>query len=418
MDIASTLNKPASSFKRRHLLWGLLLPLTAMAFLALSYVGSEPTLTLDSLRIATVKRGDFSVEVAGYGRLKAKYQRLLTSQTQAIVESILLYPGAKVSADSIIMTLSDPQLEQALATARLELARQQAQFNELVLANKSELLERDAAIAILNSSLENARLRVEAEQQLIDEGIVGALDFRRTQLEFHQLSQRLEIEAARKNQLQAMQQERLKINQDLITQYRLNYESIQRRVEALQVRAGLDGILQSLPVEIGQSLAPGAQLAMVGSDRALVAQLRVQQNQADQIAIGMDASIQTTGNEIAARVVRIDPVVTEGRVMVELDLLGELPTNARPDLTVEGDIKVKEIPNVLFVEPPMDVAGFQAKHLFRLNGDQSSAMLTQIEFGTLSGNLITVLEGAGEGDRLILSDMSQWRQSPKILLSR
>ncbi|PKI12594.1 efflux RND transporter periplasmic adaptor subunit [Colwellia sp. 12G3] len=416
MDLTTTLQKKPQGFNKKSLLVIFVLLMTTILLWGAASLNSEPQLELTSLRIGEVKQGDFKVNVAGYGRLKAKYQRLLTSQTQAIVESIALYPGAKVSKDSIIMTLSDPQLEQAVINARLELARQNAEFNQQIIAHKSELLEHDAQIALLNSELENAQLRAEAEQQLIDKGIVSALDFKRSQLAVRQLKQRVSIQKVRQEHLKAMQIERTKIGEDLITQYKHNFTMIKKRFDRLTVRAGLDGVLQTMPVEIGQSLSPGTQLAMVGSDKKLVAQLRVQQNQADQIAIGMSASIQTSGNTITATVLRIDPVVTDGRVMIELDLTGELPANARPELTVEGKIHVKEISNALYVEQPNNVYGFKEKNIYRLNQDTQSAQLTSIKFGTLSGNQIEVLSGAQRGDKLIVSDMSQWPATQQNLL--
>lgn len=416
MDLTSTLQKKPQSFSKKSFATSIILPVAMLLLWGASSVSSEPEVELSSLRIAQVKQGDFKVNVAGYGRLKAKYQRLLTSQTQAIVESIELYPGAKVNKESIIMVLSDPQLEQAVINAKLELARQNAEFNQQIISHKSQLLEHDSQIALLQSELENAQLKAQAEQKLIDKGIVSALDFKRSQLMVRQLKQRVAIEKTRQEHLKAMQVERKKISQDLITQYKHNFTMIKKRFDRLTVRAGLDGILQTLPVEIGQSLMPGTQLAMVGSDKKLVAQLRIQQNQADQVAIGMAASIQTSGHNITAKVLRIEPVVTDGRVMIELDLTGQLPANARPDLTVEGKIHVKEIHNALYVEQPNNVYDFKEKSLYQLSPDGQSAQLSTIKFGTLSGNQIEVVSGVQHGDKLIVSDMSQWPETQHKLL--
>jgi len=418
MDLTTTLNKTPIKPNKKLMIGGLAILLSLVSFWGLSSIGSEPKVQINALRIATIKQGDFDVKIDGYGRLRAKHQRLLTSQSQAIVESIQLYPGAKVTKESIILTLSDPRLEQEVVNARLELARQHAEFKEQKISHKSQLLERDAQIALLKSELENAQLRVEAEQKLIDKGIVSALDFKRTQLNVRQLKQRLEIEFLRQAQLKEMQQERLKISKDLITQFELNFETINNRYKRLTVRAGLEGVLQTLPIEIGQSVMPGTQLAMVGSVKQLVAELRVQQNQADQVAIGMQATISTFGATITAQVLRIDPIVTDGRVMIELDLLGKLPTNARPDLTVEGKIHVKQIKNTLFVEQPQDAYAFKNKDIFKITNDDQSALLSTLKFGTLSGNTIEITDGANAGEKIIISDMTQWQTTQKILLTQ
>ncbi|MCP4988922.1 MAG: HlyD family efflux transporter periplasmic adaptor subunit [Colwellia sp.] len=416
MDLTTTLIKKPSGVNKKLVKATFILLACIALLLGAGSINTEPTIELKDIRISQVKQGNFQVNVAGYGRLKAKYQRLLTSQTPAIVESISLYPGAKVNKDSIIMTLSDPQLEQAVINAKLALARQNAEFNQQLIAHKSQLLEHDAQIALLKSELENAQLKAQAEQKLIDKGIVSALDFKRSQLTVRQLAQRVAIEQSRQEHLKAMQVERTKISKDLITQYQHNFSMIQKRFDRLTVRAGLNGILQTMPVEIGQSVAPGTQLAMVGSDKQLVAQLRVQQNQADQIAIGMAGSIETSGNRISAKVIRIDPVVSDGRVLIELDLTGTLPTNARPDLTVEGKVHVKEIVKALYVEQPNNAHSFKEKNIYRLTKDNQSAELTTIKFGTLSGNQIEVLSGVQLGDKLIVSDMSQWSPTQNNLI--
>jgi len=417
MDLTATLNKKPAKGNQKWLIAAITASLILVSFLGLSSINSNPELQLDTLRIGLVKQGDFQVKVAGYGRLKAKHQRLLTSQSQAIVESIQLYPGAKVTKDSVILTLSDPRLEQDVVNARLELARQHAEFKEQKISHKSQLLERDAQIALLKSDLEISQLRLEAEKKLVSKGIVSALDFKRTQLNVRQLTQRLDIEYLRQRQLKEMQQERLNISKDLITQFELNFNTINERFNRLTVRAGLDGVLQTLPIEIGQSVIPGTQLASVGSIKQLVAELLVQQNQADQIAIGMSGTISTFGAEITAEVLRVDPVVTDGRVMIELDLLGELPANARPDLTVEGQIQVKQINNTLYVEQPQDAFSFNNKDIFKLSLDEKTALLSPLEFGTLSGNTIEIIKGAKAGDKIIISDMTQWHLASKVLIT-
>jgi len=417
MDLTATLNTTPSKVSKKLIISFLVVALVLICILGLFSLKSEPKIPSETLRIATIKKGDFSVKVDGYGRLRAKHQRLLTSQSQAIVESIQLYPGAIVVKDSIILTLSDPNLEQEVVNARLELARQYAEFKEQKISHKSQLLERDAQIALLKSDLENSQLRLEAEQKLVKKGIVSMLDFKRTQLNVRQLKQRLKIEYLRQEQLKEMQKERLKISKDLITQFELNFKTINNRFSRLTVRAGLEGVLQTLPVEIGQSVMPGTQLATVGSVKQLVAELRVQQNQADQIAIGMSAVISTFGAKISAKVLRIDPVVTDGRVIIELDLLGKLPVNARPDLTVEGKIQVKTIENTLYVEQPQDAFSFKNKDIFKLANDEKTALLTPIEFGTLSGNTIEVINGAQAGEKIIISDMAQWHNSQKLLIA-
>ncbi|WP_286266763.1 efflux RND transporter periplasmic adaptor subunit [Thalassotalea atypica] len=414
--MTTILNRTDNKRYRALRLIVLTVSLLSVSLWAISSVNIDATPSAADIRIAAVLQGDFDVKVSGYGRLKAKNQRMLTSQSQATVESISLYPGARVTKDTVILTLSDPQLEQELVNARLELGRQQAQAKEQIISHKSQLLEREAQIALLNSDLEIAQLRAEAERKLIDKGIVSILDYKRTQLDVRQLSQRVDIEQKRRTQLKAMQKERTNILQDLVIQYQANFQTIKKRHDRLTVRAGLDGVLQTLPVEIGQSVIAGSQLALVGSDQKLVAQLKVQHSQADQIAIGMLATVNTFGETVDAKVIRIESIVTDGRVMIELDLLGKLPANARPDLTVEGQILVKQIADTLYVEQPSNTQPYTTKNIFVAANNQKTAQLTSLEFGTVSGSQIQVVKGVQRGDKVIVSDMTQWRQQSTIEL--
>ncbi len=416
MEMTTILNRTDNKRYRALRLIVLTVSLLSVSLWAISSVNIDATPSAADIRIAAVLQGDFDVKVSGYGRLKAKNQRMLTSQSQATVESISLYPGARVTKDTVILTLSDPQLEQELVNARLELGRQQAQAKEQIISHKSQLLEREAQIALLNSDLEIAQLRAEAERKLIDKGIVSILDYKRTQLDVRQLSQRVDIEQKRRTQLKAMQKERTNILQDLVIQYQANFQTIKKRHDRLTVRAGLDGVLQTLPVEIGQSVIAGSQLALVGSDQKLVAQLKVQHSQADQIAIGMLATVNTFGETVDAKVIRIESIVTDGRVMIELDLLGKLPANARPDLTVEGQILVKQIADTLYVEQPSNTQPYTTKNIFVAANNQKTAQLTSLEFGTVSGSQIQVVKGVQRGDKVIVSDMTQWRQQSTIEL--
>ena len=420
MDISTTLNKNNS---KQILSKKVLQILSLMLFLsssvwALLYSNSAPKVLLSDVRTAEVMQGNFKVKVQGFGRLESKHQRLLTSQSQAIVENIHLYPGARVRADTTVLTLLDPALAQAVINARLSLARQQAEYKESVIAHNSQIMERNAQISLLTSELANSKLHAEAEEQLFKKGIVSTLDYKRTLLDVEQLNQRIEIEKARLENLKAMQQEQINIQKDLITQYQSNFTSVQNQFDQLKVKAGLDGVLQTVPVEIGQSVNTGTLLASVGSEKKLVAHLSVPHRQADQVVIGMQAVVNTFGNTIKAEVIRIDPIVTEGRVIVELDLLGELPANARPDLTVEGHILVNEITDALYIKQPAKVDPFKQKKLFRIDKKTQTAHLVAVEFGTMSGNQIQVINGAQSGDNFIISDMSPMIHEPSVQLKK
>lgn len=404
---------------RRRRWWPLwsLVALAALTLIAFYSPQSVPSVNA-SARIAEVTRGDLQVQVFGYGRLQSKHQRLLTAEARAVVEQVLLKPGATVTPDSVILVLSAPELLERLAEAELEHARIKADYDAQLLQDKDELLAFESQIAQMRSDFELAKLRVEAESALVQNGIVSTLDFQRSKLSVRQLETRLEIARKRRDTLLEMGSKRQEIQAQLLSRYADRLASLKQRVSRLQVRAGLTGVLQALAVEIGQSVPQGSELATVGSTSQLIAELRVAQDQADRILPGHEASVLVQGQHLNARVLRVDPVVTDGRVLVEVDVLADLPVNARPDLTVEGRIDVAFLQNVLLLEAPMDSAAFATRRLFKLTQDHEFAEATELKFGNLSGGQLEVLGGAGEGDRVIISDTSQWLNAARVELTQ
>ena len=422
MDIDSTLKRSTKPSQRKKLIFGtLLISIALIIWLIYSWL-APTTLAANQLQIATVTQADFVIKIRGFGRLKSKYQRYLTNTDSAMVEAIHVYPGTRVNKDTVILTLVNPLQAQRLSVARLELARQKASANEQIINQKSQLLERQASLTILKSELESAQLRAQAESKLIEQGIVSSLDYKRSLLTVKQLEKRVDIEKQRLVQLADMHHQRSKIQQELLSQFELNYQVQQQAFDDLQVTAGIDGMLQELNVELGQNLTPGTRLAIVGSDTALKAELSVQQSDAEKIALNMPARVNTfsTGNsgEVIATVTRIDPIVSDGRVMIELDLTGSLPANARPDLSIEGYVISHVIPNALTVNLPTKVQADTDATLFKLNPTTHLAHPTQIEFGTLSDNKIQLLSGAKVGEQLIISDLSKWQHLATIKIEQ
>ncbi|MGO2128643.1 MAG: efflux RND transporter periplasmic adaptor subunit [Pseudoalteromonas prydzensis] len=422
MDIDSTLKRRNRPISPKKLIIGLVLAGCMLIIFALLQWFSPHTLAANQLQIATVTQADFVIKIRGFGRLKSKYQRYLTNTDSAMVEAIHVYPGTRVNKDTVILTLVNPLQAQRLSVARLELARQKASANEQIINHKSQLLERQASLTILKSELESAQLRSDAESKLIEQGIVSSLDYKRSLLTVKQLEQRIEIEQQRLVQLADMQHQRSKIQQELLSQFALNFQVQQQAFDDLQITAGIDGMLQELNVELGQNLTPGTRLAIVGSDTALKAELSVQQSDAEKIALNMPARVNTfsagKSSEVIATVSRIDPIVTDGRVMIELDLTGSLPANARPDLSIEGYVISHVIPNALTINLPSKVQADTDATLFKLNPTTHLAHPTQIEFGTLSDNKIQLLSGAKVGEQLIISDLSKWQHLATIKIAQ
>lgn len=422
MDLDSTLKRKPQQSKAKKWLMAAAIGVSALGALMM-YQWATPTVVAASqLQIATVEQADFVVKIRGFGRLKPKYQRYLTNTDTAMVEAIHVYPGTIVKKDTVILSLVNPQQAQRLSVARLELARQKACVNEQRINQQSELLERQANLAILKSELQSAELRVDAESKLIEQGIVSSLDYKRSMLNVAQLTERVSIEQQRLAQLKEMHLQRSKIQQELLSQFELNYQVEQHAFDQLQITAGIDGMLQELNVELGQNLVPGTRLAVVGSNKALKAELSVKQADAEKVALNMAAKVNTFSqadhSEVDAKVTRIDPIVTDGRVIIELDLQGTLPANARPDLSIEGYVVSNIIPDALTINVPQKAQANSEATLFKLNPNTQLATPTNIEFGTLSDNQIQLLSGATVGEQLIISDLSKWQHLATIKIEQ
>jgi len=362
----------------------------------------------NQLLLGKVQRGDLQVTVEGYGVLRSNRQRLITALTAATVEEVLLHPGARVGVDSVILRLANPELERELETAAMALAQQEADLRRLKLNNQRDLLAERASLAQLGAELETVKLRREAEQKLVDQGAVSLLTYKTTVLQQEQTQQRLQLQQRRIEQLADVVKESQVVQQQQVNQARAQLESMQRRVDSLTVRAGMEGVLQRLPVELGQSLAAGWELALVGSRRDLLALVQVSQSRAEQLRIGQAAEISINREHIPGTVARIAPQVQEGSVEVEITLRGKLPASARPERNVGARIFTATLENALFIERPLNVRSHADATLFRLEGNGDLARRQPLRFGEEAGRFIQIVSGASENERFILSDMANY----------
>lgn len=417
IDIKTTLEQSKKTPLSKK---AVLLVIAALVLLALAQLlgnKSEGQLNFNDVWLSTVQRGDLPVEINGFGQLKSKYQRLLTSPTKATVEEIFVYPGAKVQKDTIILRLVNPEVEQQMAQAMLAFAQQKAALRERAISQKREYLSQEATLSKIRADLEQNKLRASAEKDLAAKGIVSQLDYQQTKLNVRQLTELLDIETRRLNQLKQMHIEGYDAQQELLKQTELALQVQQKIVERLQVKAGIDGVLQSLPVKLGQSTDIGEQLALVGSTDTLIAQLRIPQRSASQIKPGDQADINTFGGNVKGKVSRIEPLVVDGSILVEIALEAQLPDNARPELSIEGKLHVATLKNALFIEQPAGTEADSSKGLFKLGINQQQANITQIRFGKLAGQFIQITQGANEGDQFIVSDTSAFNHQTQLTFS-
>ncbi len=378
---------------------------------------AAPTVERATVWVDTVKRGPMVRQVRGLGTLVPvdEARRWVPASTRGRVEKIVLRPGAQVSPDTVVLELSDPQVQQALTDAEQQLRAAEADYNSLKARLDADTLNQRAQAAIVRADYQNAQTEREMNEGLAKDGLVSALVMRQSVVKAESLKTRDTIETDRLKVSEASAKAQLQSAQALIDQRRSTYNLRRQEVDQLRVRAGMHGVLEQVPVEVGQQVQPGTNLVRVADPTRLKAELRIAETQARDLTIGQVASIDTRSGIIAGKVIRIDPSAQNGTVTVDVGLQGELPRGARPDLSVDGTIELERLENVLFVGRPAFGQEQSTVGLFKLNAD-GEASRVQVGLGRSSVNTIEVLQGLREGDQVVLSDMSAWDQFERIRL--
>jgi len=417
MDIKTT-EKKKKHFQQPMVIAMSIIAIVAFSFWSFSQPSASEKVSSSQVWTDVVKQGDIDLSVEGYGKLKSKEQRLLTTPANATVEEILLKPGSLVTVNSIIVRLSNPAISQQVKDARRELKNAKTGYLQLALNQQREILAQQAQHEQLMSELEIAELKVTAEENLVEEGIVSELTFKRSQLNFRQLSRRIKIEKQRLIQLTTVHQKELDIAQDFIEQQDEMLNVINEKFEKLTVRSSINGVVQSLPVELGQSVVMGEQIALVGSVESLYAMLSVSQSDMEFIALNQLVKIDTRSGLTTGVVSRINPVVEQGMIAIEVSITGDLPNNARPELNVDGVISTGKLTNVMYIKKPVNASPGSKTTLFRMNEDANTAEQVDVVYGRESGEFIQIANGARFQDNFILSDMSRWIKSSSITITQ
>jgi HlyD family secretion protein len=366
---------------------------------------APPTVDRAGLWVDQVKRGPMLREVKGTGRLVPEHVRWITADTAGRVERIHLRPGAAVSADTVLLELANPDVMLQALEAERQVSSAQAELIGLRSTLQKERLAQEGALATLKTQMADARRRSDTEEQMLQRSLTSENEARLAAERAEELTARQRLEEQRlgvisegqKSQLAAQQAQVDKLN--AVAQFR------KRLVESMRVQAGGPGVLQELPLELGQWVTPGALLAKVIQPEPLKAELRVPETQARDLFPGQAAQIDTRNGIIPGEVLRVAPAASQGTVLVEVTLKGELPRGARPDMTVEGTVQIERLESILYVGRPAGAQPESSVELFRL-GDDGTAVRRKARLGRSSVTTIEVREGLSEGDRVILSDMS------------
>ena len=398
--------------------WQLIVGVSAVLALCGFVFTRDNTVQVPSSEIwmGEVKQGDLQQSVGGFGRLKSQYTRLLTAYSAATVEEIVLKPGALVSPDSVIAVLVDPAITQSVKAAERALTQAQNQLLQLQINQQRELLAQQSSLEVMRSNQESAELEVSAQEQLAQQGVVSQLEIKRSLLTHRQLTRQLEFEVERIAQLSELHAANLVIAQSAIDAQQEALDLVKETESRLIVRAGIAGVLQSLSIELGQSVVPGQQLALVGSMDTLYALLDIPQSSMQYVDVGQRVEIDTRNGAISGQVARVEPVVNNGTVQVEVTLISELTDNARPELNIAGTIYTQTLENALYIQKPLNVANDSTHTLFRVDNDSNLAHATTLQFGIETKDSIQIISGASVNQRFILSDMSQWEEHNTIAI--
>jgi HlyD family secretion protein len=380
---------------------------------------AAPGVELSTLWPGTVRRGPMVLEVRGLGTLVPEDTLLIPAQTDGRIDKILIKPGTPVRADSVILTMSNEELQTALMSAEFTLKAAQAAYTDLRVTLEKQGLDLRSTAAQVSADFHSAQLKAERDDALVKEGLVAPVDAKISDVTAQELSTRNDIETKRLSINQESVEAELAAQKVKVDQFEAEYRLKQKQVEELRVRAGADGMLQALPlpVEEGQKVLAGTALGKVAQPSHLKAELKIAETQAKDVTIGQPAVIDTRNGLVNGKVSRIDPAVLNGTVTVDCRLEGPLPAGARPDLSVDGTIQLMKLDDVVFMDRPVFGQADSKVSLFKIEPEGKYANRVQVELGRASVNTIEIHKGLNVGDRVICSDMSAWDQYDRIKLN-
>jgi HlyD family secretion protein len=383
---------------------------------------AAPPVDMSALWPDTAKRGAMVLEVHGLGTLVPEETMLIPATTDGRVAQILVRPGTPVKADSVVMVLVNPDLIKAEQDAEFALKVAQADYDNLKVTLEKTLLDMKSTAAQVAADYNTSKLEADRDAALAKENLLAGVDAKISAVKAEELGNRNGIEQHRLSINGAAEESQLSAQRVKIDQFRADYELKKSRVDQLKVRAGFDGMLQQLPdplkpVEVGQQVTAGTPLGKVAQPSKLKAELKIAETQVKDITIGLPAVVDTRNGLIDGHVSRIDPSIINGTVTVDVKLEGQLPPGARPDLSVDGTIQIEKLDDVLYVGKPVFGQENATVQIFKIDPDGKYAQKVKVTFGRSSVNTIEVKNGLQPGDRVILSDMSQYDAYDRIRLN-
>ena len=392
----------------------ILIPLVTYALHTLK--PAAPTVDKGVVWTDTVKRGSMLREVRGLGTLVPETIRLIPAATDGQVEERYLLPGVPVKANTAILLLQNPELQQAALDAEYQQKGAEAELNNLKAQLQNLLMDQTAKAAGVRSEFHQAQIQADTNEELFKLGLISDVVMKTSKVKAEELAKQNDIAERQVTTFASSMEPQLAVQQSKVDELRALSNLKRSQVAELRVTPGIDGVLQELDVEVGQKVTMGTVLARVAQPTHLKAQLKIAETQAKDVQIGQKASIDTHNGIISGHVTRIDPAVVNGTVTVDCSLEGTLPEGARPDLSVEGTIEIERLTNVIYVGRPVHGEADSTVGLFKVTADGSEATRVQVALGKTSVNTVEIKKGLQVGDTVILSDMSQWDNYDRIQL--
>ncbi|HEV7518290.1 MAG TPA: efflux RND transporter periplasmic adaptor subunit [Thermoanaerobaculia bacterium] len=418
MDIERT--GEAQKKRTRRIIWGAI----ALVAILLVTLGlgqlkpAAPTVDKATVWLDAVQRGPMQREVRGPGTLVAEDIRYIPAIVDGRIERIPALPGVTVTKDTLLVEMSNPDLEQNAAEAESQLKAAQADYQDLQAKLDKELLDQQSTAASVESQSEQAKLQAEADVKLAKDGLIPEITMKKSTMQSATLGKQSAFEKQKVRQNALSAQAQLAAQRARVNQAEAVYGLRRRQVENLHVKAGIDGVLQELPVQVGQKVAPGANLARVAQPDHLKAELKIPETQAKDVVIGQSAQIDTRNGIVSGHVSRVAPSVQDGTVTVDIKLdRGALPKGARVDLSVDGTILIERLDNVLYVGRPAYGQPNSKVQMFKLVDDGKEAVRVPVQLGRSSVNTIEIVGGLNVGDKVILSDTSAWDGHDRLRLN-
>jgi len=373
----------------------------------------------NALVIAKVEQGDFRVNVRATGVLKPLNIRWVSSQVSGRAEQVFVKAGAKVNKGDVLVQLSNPELHRNLEKARWELEAKKAESHVAFVMLESQMVDLKNSVLSAEYSYQSAKLKLDAETELLAQGnaTVSALEHQRSQLAVKQQMQSWLAQQQKTEKMKANMAATQVAQQARIGLVKNNYQRVKEQVASLQVRASTSGVVQQVSLQLGERAQVGDSVALVADQNTLFAELQVQEVRVRDIALGQLVTLDTRTSEIVGEVIRIDPAVKAGMVLVDVKITSELPVEARPELTVDGLIAISHIENTLFVKRPVYAPRHTKTGLYKLSQDQQFASKHFVGLGQSSVNKIQILDGLLVGDEIIISDTSSWQEHQEIKIN-